>query len=385
MLMTLEKSDGNVTDSKGSKRFETQLTRHVVNSYDEEDYGIDYEVRFTERKQGTNTLTPHTCYVQLKSSEELDELENENKVYHDLETKHLQDYLSLIPPVALVLYDHTTKEYYWKFLHSFVWDTLEEQTPEWREQDTNRVHIPRSQILDDGEAFSDAAISEQTRILSNQGSSHPNKVKPFTEHEEWVARKFGDFALKRYPTLDNEMKILMGAYERFGTGGFYLYQIREATRNTNIVVRDQELKTLVDEGLLAKHNWRAIPIVLHQNSGRVHNLEELERLVEHEIDVLQDLLKEREDMSNEEHANMYVLRSVLDVVRVDRSFDAETEEERMNDLNRVLETVERGSYTDDLKEYVSDVSKVLIEAPQILYSVSPTVKNWYQRINWGDQ
>lgn len=87
------------------------------------------------------------------------------------------------------------------------------------------------------------------------------------------------------------MKILMGAYDRFGNDGFHLYQIREAARNIDIVVRNQELETLVDEGLLTKHNWHAIPIVLHQNSGRIYNLEELERLVEHEIGVLQDLLK----------------------------------------------------------------------------------------------
>ena len=383
--MTIEKSEEHVVDSEGSERFETLLTRHIVNSYNDEDYGIDYEVRFTEPNRDTNIVTPHTCYVQLKSSEELDELKTEDKVYYDLETRYLQDYLSLITPVALVLYDHSMEEHYWKFVHSFVWDTLEERTPEWREQDHNRVHIPRSQTLDDAEAFSDAAISEQTRILSNRDSSHPNKVEPFTEDEEWVARRFGGLAQERYPTLENEMKILMVAYDRFGNDGFYLYQIREAARNTDIIVQNQELETLVDEGLLTKHNWRAIPIVLHQNSGRVHNLEELERLVEREIGMLQDHLEERDEMSSEENANMYVLRSVLDVIRVDRSFDAETVEERMNDLNHVLEAVEGGGYADDLKEYVSDVSKVLIEAPQVLYSVSLKGENLYHRINWGDE
>lgn len=82
---------------------------------------------------------------------------------------------------------------------------------------------------------------------------------------------------------------------------------------------------------------------------------------------------------------MYILRLVLNDVGVDRSFDVETIEERMNNLNRVLEAVKGGGYTDDLKEYVSDVSKVLIEAPQVLYSVSPAGKSLFQRINWGTE
>lgn len=383
--MTIEKSEEHVVDSEGSERFETLLTRHVVNSYDEQDYGIDYEVRFTEVKQSTNLMTPHTCYVQLKSSENLDELETEDKVYHDFMTKHLQNYFSLITPVALVLYDHSRRKHYWRFLHSFLWDTLEDRTPEWRDQESNRVHIPRSQTLNDLEGFRSAAINEQTKILSNQDSSHPGKVEVFAEDEEWVARRFGGLAFSRYPNLENELKILMAAYDRFGNDGFYLYQIREAARNTDLVVRSRELNKLVDEGLLSEHNWRALPIVLHQNSGRVHNLEELERLVEHETEILQSLLKETDDMSDEDNANMYVLRSVLDFVGVNRSFDSETAEERMNNLNRILEAVEGGKYSDELNEYVDDVSKLLIEAPQVLYSVPPKTEDLYRGINWGDE
>lgn len=383
--MTVEKGEDHVVDSEGSKRFETSLTRHIVNSYDEEDYGIDYEVRFTEPKQGTNIVAPQTCYVQLKSSEELDELKTEDKVYYDLQSKYLQDYLSLVTPIALVLYDHSKEEHYWEFMHSFVWDTLEERTPKWRDQNNNRVHIPRDQTLDDVEPFIDAAISEQTRILSNRDSSHTDKVEPFSKNEEWVSRRFGSLALNQYPSLENEMKILMVAYDRFGSDGFYLYQIREAARNTDITVRNQELETLVNEGLLTKHNWRAIPVVLHQNSGRVHNLEELERLVEREISILQDLLEGTDNMSSEENANMHVLRSILDIIDVNRSFDAETIEERMNDLNRVLEAAERRRRTGELNKYVSDVSKVLIESPEVLFSVSPKGEDMYNRINWGDE
>lgn len=383
--MTIEKSEEHVVDSEGSERLETRLTHHVVNSYDEQDYGIDYDVRFTEPKQDKNLATPHMCYLQLKSSKELDTLKTEDKVYHDLKTKYLQDYLSLITPVALVLYDHSREEHYWKFLHSFVWDILKEWTPEWREQKKNRVHIPRSQTLDNIDEFRNAAISEQTRILSNRDNSHPAKVDPFIENEEWIAQRFGGLALKRYPTLANEMRIMMAAYERFGNDGFYRYQIREAARNTDIIVRSMELEELVNEGLLTKHNWRAIPMVLHQNSGRVHNLEELDGLVEHETGILQDLLEETDDMSKEENANMYVLCTVLDFVGVERSFNADTSEERMNNLNRVLEAVEGGNYSDELKEYVGDVSKVLIESPQVLYSVSPKAENLYHRINWGDE
>lgn len=382
--MTIEKSEDHVVDSEGSERFETLLTRHVVNSYDEEDYGIDYEVRFTEPKQDTNLVTPHTCYVQLKSSKELDYLKTKDKVYHDFKTKYLQDYLSLISPVALVLYDHSKNQHYWRFLHSFVWDTLEERTPEWRKQDYNRVHISCSQNFDDIEAFSNAAITEQTKILSNTDSSHPDIIEPFNEHEEWVAQRFSSLSLDQYPTLEHEMKILMIAYERFGNNNFYFYQIREASRDTDIVVRNQELEKLVNEGLLIKYDWRAIPIVLHQNSGRVHNLESLERLVEHETGILQNLLETGDDMSSDEHANMHFLRWVLDIIDVDRSLDAETVEERMNELNRILEAVER-NYGDDLNEYVCDVSKVLIEAPQNLYTVSPMGENLFHRINWGDE
>jgi len=382
--MTIEKPDSHVVDSEGSERFEALLTQHVVNPYDKEDYGIDYEVRFTKRKQDKNLVTPHTCYVQLKSSEQLSRLKTENKVYHDLETKYLQDYISLITPVALVLYDHSEDELYWTFLHSFIWNTLEDRTPGWRDQNHNRVHIPRSQTLDNIGAFADAAISEQDDIISNIDSSHPDKVEPFNEHEEWVARRFSSLSLDRYPELEHEIKILMIAYDRFNNDNFYFYQINEASRNTDIAVDMEKIQTLVNEGLLIEHNWRGIPIILHQNSGRVHNLEQLERLVEHEIAVLQDLLEEEDDMSNDEIANMYFLRWVLDSIGVNRSLDAETVEERMNELNRVLEAVKR-NYSDELNEYVSGVSKVLIKSPQNLYSVSPIGENLYQRCNWGHE
>ncbi|WP_430638985.1 DUF4365 domain-containing protein [Haloferax volcanii] len=165
-----ERSPHHVVDRRGIGQLEKDLSRYVVNAL-ENDYGLDFEVALTEEPSSDEDtdqqqLTGDHFYIQLKSSSGFD---NDDSVHHDLKTSHISQYLAEPLPVVLAIYDDEYEEIYWRIVQEFVWDDLNEDTPNWREkQDNARIRVPRSQKITDYERLERAVKRTSNRITRQE-------------------------------------------------------------------------------------------------------------------------------------------------------------------------------------------------------------------------
>lgn len=164
-----ERSPQHVTDRRGIGQLEKDLSRYVVNVL-ENDYGLDFEVTLTEDPPDDDDtdqqqVTSAHFYIQLKSSAGFD---NDDSVHYDLQTTHLSQYLAEPLPVVLAIYDDEYEEIYWRVIQEYVWDHLNDNTPNWREQDTVRIRIQRTRTITQYDRLEEAVMRTKNRITRRE-------------------------------------------------------------------------------------------------------------------------------------------------------------------------------------------------------------------------
>lgn len=142
----------------------SRLDEFVVNSLDN-DFGLDFQVTVTEQgEDGHQEVRSINFYIQLKASEEFEG----DQATFDLTTDDLELYVETSQPVVLALYDDAADQFYWTVTQDYIWDTLNNETPGWREQDYNRIHVNKQNTFGDTDALKDAVVASQKRIIRRQ-------------------------------------------------------------------------------------------------------------------------------------------------------------------------------------------------------------------------
>lgn len=164
-----ERSPNHITDRRGTGQLEKDLGRYIVNAL-ENDYGLDFEITLTEEppdevETDQQKVTGDHFYIQLKSSAGF---ESDDSVHHDLQTKQLTQYLAEPLPVVLAIYDDEHDEIYWRVIQEYTWDHLNENNPNWREQETVRIRIPRTRTFTDYTQLEEAVTRTKKRITQNE-------------------------------------------------------------------------------------------------------------------------------------------------------------------------------------------------------------------------
>ncbi|WP_158600493.1 DUF4365 domain-containing protein [Haloarcula sp. Atlit-7R] len=140
-------------------------TSFVINELDE-DFGLDFQATVTkELDEEYQEVGPINFFIQLKSSQSFG---NDDLAKFDADTVDLKLYLQQSLPVVLVLYDVDKDEFYWTIIQEYIWDTLKEDTPDWRNQKGNRIKIDKDQSFDKLDQLRTAILEAQNRILRRQ-------------------------------------------------------------------------------------------------------------------------------------------------------------------------------------------------------------------------
>jgi hypothetical protein len=142
----------------------SRLNEFVVNSLDN-DFGLDFQITLTEQGEDAHQeVQSINFYIQLKASEEF----AGERAAFDLATDDLELYVQTSQPVVLALYDDAADQFYWKVMQDYIWDTLNNETPGWREQKYNRLHVSKQNTFEDTDALKDAVVASQKRIIRRQ-------------------------------------------------------------------------------------------------------------------------------------------------------------------------------------------------------------------------
>lgn len=142
----------------------SRLAEFVVNSLDN-DFGLDFQITLTEQGEDAHQeVQSINFYMQLKASEEF----AGERATFDLATDDLDLYVETSQPVVLALYDDAADLFYWTVTQDYIWDTLNNETPAWREQEYNRIHVSKQNTFGDTDALKDAVVASQKRIIRRQ-------------------------------------------------------------------------------------------------------------------------------------------------------------------------------------------------------------------------
>ena len=136
--MIVKRPIEHVKETRSLKIFNTAVPDEWICRRIEQDYAIDLEVEVVTKGE----VSGKSLFVQLKSSDCLSI--KPTHIDYQFETDKLSYYLQKDIPVLLVLVDLNDKQCYWLFTQEYTYDELEKKSPEWKQQKTVTLRIPRS-------------------------------------------------------------------------------------------------------------------------------------------------------------------------------------------------------------------------------------------------
>lgn len=161
--MGREYTENQQLEDKSRTKLKGCLAEWIINEQ-YEDYGLDFEVRLTTKTdRGRREATGTTFYIQIKASESLS---GQSEVGISLDTDLIDEqFLKSNVPTVLVLYDESRDELYWQVIESYCWDRLDNDNPQWRNQKTVRVKMPRRSLNSSLEELENEVLSAERRIV----------------------------------------------------------------------------------------------------------------------------------------------------------------------------------------------------------------------------
>ena len=109
-----------------------------------EDYGTDYYVQVFDKETGE--AKPIFFLIQLKGTEKFNE--NEEFVKFIFKTETLNHYLKKVHnPIFLIFIETTSKRIFYLFLQEYINETLNNEKPNWINQKTVTINIPKSNVF----------------------------------------------------------------------------------------------------------------------------------------------------------------------------------------------------------------------------------------------
>ncbi len=102
----------------------------------DKDYGLDKIVEIVE----LDVVTGNEFYIQLKGTENVKIVKN--SITYRMNVKNLSYYMDKDLPVLLVIVDLPKENCYWLYIQSFVYNTLNNIKPNWKNQKTVTLYVP---------------------------------------------------------------------------------------------------------------------------------------------------------------------------------------------------------------------------------------------------
>lgn len=139
-----------------------ELSAFVINELSE-DFGLDFQATLTEELDSEyQQVSSINFFIQLKASQNFGDGDTAK---FSASTDDLNLYLQNPSPVVLALYDNSQDEFYWTIVQEYIWDELEERTPNWRSQGSNTVRVDKDQTFSDTDHLRSRVLEGQNRIL----------------------------------------------------------------------------------------------------------------------------------------------------------------------------------------------------------------------------
>lgn len=136
----MKRSFSHRIDKRAQNIFESNCPDNWSLQKPTEDYGIDYYIRVFDDEVGE--ATEIFFAVQLKGVKEFKESENFFKF--SMKSDTLNFYLTKVSfPVFLVVVDINRSELCWLFLQKYINETLNNENPNWKNQQTVTLYIPK--------------------------------------------------------------------------------------------------------------------------------------------------------------------------------------------------------------------------------------------------
>lgn len=132
----MERPSQHVTETESAIIFSQTIPSEWVNRDIKPDYGLDKSVEIVEGGK----VTGKELLIQLKGTTTINV--TDGYVSYPLEVKNLKYYLERDTPVILTVVDVPSKKCYWLFIQEYIYQTLDEANPNWKQQETVTVKIP---------------------------------------------------------------------------------------------------------------------------------------------------------------------------------------------------------------------------------------------------
>lgn len=241
---------------------ETNSLAYVTKTWSEwavnetkDDYGIDLDVIIFENNEITDINFP----AQLKSTDNI-KLKNEI-ISYSIDTEHLNYYFSHPIPFIFILYDNKSEEAYWIIIQDFVWDILNNNTPNWRNQKYNTLYLPIKNKIEDKDQVKRSIINTRKRIIQekwyklkigeglglNETLEDIEKLEKFEEQTE-IKTKEAKLILSNKFTYQGEVEKaidkIMDIYKQDKKDLMHLKSIMMLTSHFNISIMDENLKLI---------------------------------------------------------------------------------------------------------------------------------------------
>lgn len=223
----MKRTRSHEIDTQAQRIFSARIPVDWVRREHHPDYGIDYEIEVFYNEKPTGIWFE----VQLKGTEKY--RETKDCLLMAFETDKIQYYLANVPlPVFLVVVHTQNEEIHWLFLQKYVNEVLKEENPDWNQQKTVTIKIPKRNRLDDNaeEVESEAKKGMVYTHILQFGAPHWSV--PFTvsgaiddlRKFEAISRKHFleqnemdlQLAMRYYETKDREKshQLIADVYER---------------------------------------------------------------------------------------------------------------------------------------------------------------------------
>lgn len=138
------------------------LDKWVVNELSK-DFGIDLDVRIcSEFSDDMQDVSTASFYVQLKSTND----PCISEPYHDLSVVDINFFVGQGIPVVLIKYFVKCDKFYWEIIQTYVWDTLDIESPDWSKKKVKRIKLINQ--LNDLQFLENQIIEAKKRIARHQ-------------------------------------------------------------------------------------------------------------------------------------------------------------------------------------------------------------------------
>ena len=270
-----------------------ELSAFVINELSE-DFGLDFQATLTEEFDNEyQQVSSINFFIQLKASQDFGDGDTAR---FSANTDDLNLYLQNPSPVVLALYDNSEDEFYWTIVQEYIWDELEERTPDWRSQGSNTIRVDKDQTFSESDHLRTRVLEGQDRILRRHnmamgiGQGLQFSPEDPSELDMQIESSLQDF--KGHSLIKSAEMLKKG--EREGA--------REQLRKVYEAPEEDEGKLKSLSGLLH---------ILHPDQGQEEALRILE-LAEEGMDLAQDLDQLGHEKYIQIHKNHAQLSILLD-------------------------------------------------------------------------